>query len=72
VIAWKIASSAVDVVQGFEQNVVRHPLDEITAGACLESLIDIFITFISRENDEFCIRRKYTDLTYGLNATHIG
>jgi hypothetical protein len=56
--------------QGIEQNLAWHSLDEITARAGFESLVDVLISSICSKYDKACIRKVCANPSNARYSTH--
>jgi hypothetical protein len=56
--------------QGIEQNLARHSLDEITARAGFESLVDVFISSICSKYDKACFWKFCPNPSNARYSTH--
>jgi hypothetical protein len=56
--------------QGIEQNLAWHSLDEITARAGFESLVDVFISSICGKHNKARFREFRANLSNARNSTH--
>ena len=66
------AAACMNLAQCIDEGFMRHPFDEVAAGTGFEGLMDIFIAFISGENDEAGLGSEASDFANRFHSAAIG